>query len=164
MKLKRIRNDTRGSTLVEYALTFPLFILLIFGIAQAGLVFWTYIGLQHGVEMAARCASINDAANNAGPPWSNQTNSLCFSTPGNPVTPNNVTSSIVKTYAANNSWGVNPTTSNFTFNSKVTCTTLIGDQTYTGNQVKATYTFPLISYVFKTSSYSLNTQSCYPTK
>ena len=62
MKLKLIRNDTQGSVLVEAAITFPLSILLVFGIVLGSLAMWIEIGLRHGVEMAARCASVNDAA------------------------------------------------------------------------------------------------------
>ncbi len=33
--------------------------LFVFGIIAFGMMFWKQIGLQHGAEMAARCASIN---------------------------------------------------------------------------------------------------------
>jgi Flp pilus assembly protein TadG len=51
--------DERGTTSVEFALSAPLFALMIAGVMGAGLLFWAQTGLQHGVEMAARCASIN---------------------------------------------------------------------------------------------------------
>jgi Flp pilus assembly protein TadG len=53
--------DERGTTSVEFALTAPLFSMMIAGVIGAGLVFWAQLGLQHGVEMAARCASVNKA-------------------------------------------------------------------------------------------------------
>ncbi|OAE99059.1 hypothetical protein AYJ54_33925 [Bradyrhizobium centrolobii] len=40
-------------------MTAPVFFLFIFGIIEFGLLFWTQLGLQHGTEMAARCASVN---------------------------------------------------------------------------------------------------------
>ena len=45
--------------MVEFGLTAPLFIMLVWGIIEAGLALWTQFGLQNGVEAAARCASIN---------------------------------------------------------------------------------------------------------
>ena len=59
MKPAEIWRDERGTTALEFALTAPAFFLFLFGIIGLGLMFWTQIGLQHGAEMAARCASIN---------------------------------------------------------------------------------------------------------
>jgi len=55
----KIWRDERGTTALEFAILAPVFFLLIFGIIAFGLLFWTQVGLQHGAEMAARCASIN---------------------------------------------------------------------------------------------------------
>jgi Flp pilus assembly protein TadG len=52
-------RDDRGASALEFALTAPVFFLLLFGIIEFGLLFWTQIGLQHGTEMAARCATVN---------------------------------------------------------------------------------------------------------
>ena len=54
-----LARDQRGASALEFALIAPAFFLFIFGIIELGLVFWTQVGLQHGAEMAARCASIN---------------------------------------------------------------------------------------------------------
>jgi len=54
-----IWRDERGATALEFAILAPVFFLLIFGIIAFGLLCWTQVGLQHGAEMAARCASIN---------------------------------------------------------------------------------------------------------
>ena len=61
MKLSKILRDQSGTTALEFALTAPVFFLFIFGVIEVGLLFWTQIGMQHGAEMAARCASINAA-------------------------------------------------------------------------------------------------------
>jgi Flp pilus assembly protein TadG len=148
MKLKLIRDDTQGSTLVEFTLTLPIFLLLMFGIVQAGLLLWTQVGLQHGVEMAARCASVNYAANQAGLTKS------CFS----PTAPSAVTQSIVQSYAAKNSYGLNLPASIFTV--APLNTAKCGSNT--GNKVTATYQFNLIHYVFRTFFMTLSAQSCYP--
>ncbi|MBR0712821.1 TadE/TadG family type IV pilus assembly protein [Bradyrhizobium liaoningense] len=52
-------RDRRGTTALEFGLTAPAFFLFLFGVIEFGLLLWTQIGLQHGVEMAARCASVN---------------------------------------------------------------------------------------------------------
>ena len=59
MRFIRALIDQQGTTSVEFALSAPLFALLLAGVMGAGLAFWAQLGLQHGVEMAARCASIN---------------------------------------------------------------------------------------------------------
>lgn len=51
--------DRSGAALVEFAVLLPLFVALAFGIMQVGQVLWTQTALQHAVEMAARCGSIN---------------------------------------------------------------------------------------------------------
>jgi Flp pilus assembly protein TadG len=59
VKLTTIWRDNRGTTALEFALTAPVFFLFMFGIIEFGLLLWTQIGLQHGAEMAARCASVD---------------------------------------------------------------------------------------------------------
>jgi Flp pilus assembly protein TadG len=59
VKVSKLIRDESGTTALEFALTAPAFFLFIFSIIQIGLMMWTQIGMQHGAEMAARCASIN---------------------------------------------------------------------------------------------------------
>jgi uncharacterized membrane protein len=59
MILTKIRRDQRGATAVEFGMTAPLFFAILFGVIEGGLLFWTQLGLQHGVEMAVRCAGVN---------------------------------------------------------------------------------------------------------
>ena len=54
----RLANDANGTTAVEFALTVPIYIALSFAVAQFGLLMWTELGLQHAVDLSARCASI----------------------------------------------------------------------------------------------------------
>jgi len=56
MTPRRFGADARGATAVEFASTFGLFAALIFGVFQVSLVLWTQLGIQNGVEAAARCA------------------------------------------------------------------------------------------------------------
>lgn len=89
MKRSRLIRDESGTTALEFALTAPVFFLFIFGIIEIGLLLWTQIGIQHGAEMAARCASINST--------------LC-------PNPNAVTS-----YATQQSFGLTLPSSTFTY-------------------------------------------------
>ena len=59
MKRPSLWRDSSGASALEFALTAPVLFLFIFGIIELGLLFWTQLGLQHGTEMAARCASVN---------------------------------------------------------------------------------------------------------
>ncbi|MBI1867282.1 MAG: pilus assembly protein [Methylocystis sp.] len=88
MSFIRACRDQRGATAVEFALTLPAFFMLLFGIAEGGLLVWTQLGMQHGAEMAARCATVNTT--------------LCGST------------SAIQTYAAAQAYGVNLAASIFT--------------------------------------------------
>lgn len=56
---RTVLADESGATAVEFALTAPIFIALIFGIIECALALWTQFGLQYGAEAAARCASVN---------------------------------------------------------------------------------------------------------
>jgi Flp pilus assembly protein TadG len=91
VKLATIWRDNRGTTALEFALTAPVFFLFIFGIIEFGLLLWTQLGLQHGAEMAARCASVNST--------------LCPT--GN--------ASTITSYAARQAFGLNLPSQTFTY-------------------------------------------------
>jgi Flp pilus assembly protein TadG len=59
VKFANVWRDERGTSALEFAMTAPVFFLFLFGVIETGLLFWTQIGLQHGAEMAARCATVN---------------------------------------------------------------------------------------------------------
>ena len=59
MRRSKILRDESGTTALEFAMIAPVFFLFIFGIIEAGMLFWTQTGMQHGAAMAARCATIN---------------------------------------------------------------------------------------------------------
>src|SRR5215469_15634386 len=69
--LRRLRRDERGASALEFALLLPFFVPLVFGIIQFGELFWTQTALQHAVDMAAPCATINATA--CGTPSATQT-------------------------------------------------------------------------------------------
>jgi Flp pilus assembly protein TadG len=53
--VKRILTDLRGVTAVEFGLTAPIFMVLLFAIVQGSLALWTQLGISHGAALAARC-------------------------------------------------------------------------------------------------------------
>ena len=57
--LHRLWRDTRGAAALEFGILLPVFVPLILGIMQFGQLFWTQTALQHAVDMAARCATVN---------------------------------------------------------------------------------------------------------
>ena len=55
-RLRRIRQDSRGATLVETAAIIPLLLLVTFGIVEFGGLFYAYLALENGVSQATRYA------------------------------------------------------------------------------------------------------------
>ena len=158
MKPRQIWDDTRGSALVEFTVTLPLFLLLTFGLLQAGLLLYTQAGLQHGVEVAARCASVNYSANQLGLSQS------CFIVSGSAIAPSSVTTTNIKQYAQQNSWGINPSLSISNF-------TVTGGSP--GTNTCGTITNPVPGYLVTRKLYlqynslsifqaTLSAQSCFP--
>jgi hypothetical protein len=136
-------------------------LLLTFGLIQAGLLLWTQAGLQHGVEVATRCASVNYSANQLGAPVS--TTASCFGvTPttvcGAPPGCNSLTAiPYIKNYALQNSFGLVPSLSNFS----VTPTLPTGGPcaTNVGYVVTASAPFNLIPYIFSATLTATSTFS-----
>jgi Flp pilus assembly protein TadG len=85
---KTLFKDRRGTTAVEFAITLPVFILMLFGLWQTGYGLWWQFGLQHGAQMAARCMTINRTVCN--------------------------TTASTQSYAASQSYGLNPAPTIFT--------------------------------------------------
>lgn len=54
---KRIR-DERGQTMVEFAVVFPVLVVMLFGIIQLGIVFNNYVTLTDAVRSGAREAAV----------------------------------------------------------------------------------------------------------
>ena len=123
MSFARLHSAENGTATIEFGLTAPAFFALVFSIVSAGLLLWAQLGIQHGAEMAARCASIG----------------TCGST------------SALQTYAAQQSYGLNPPTSTFTWTTP-SC----------GNQVAANYTVHLFTSYVAWPSLTLTAQSCFP--
>jgi hypothetical protein len=157
MKIKQIWDDTYGSSIVEFTVTLPLFLLTTFGLLQAGLLLYTQAGLQHGVEAAARCASVNYSAKQLGLSRS------CFTGGGGVPTPNTVVSDAtygyIKTYAQQNSWGIDISSATFAVaaNSGSPTNNVCG--TTPGYKVTASYPYTIMNYLFHVT---LTAKSCFP--
>lgn len=150
MRLKFLRDNTRGAALVENAIALPLFIFLIFGTIQFGQAIWTQAALQHGVEMAARCGGILSLGESVAPNPLPCSGTSCPSTSAcsinNPCT--------VQCYAAKQSLGLNPPVSTFEIPPTVTCTG--------GYLVTASYHFSFIEQI-PITNIIVKAQSCFPT-
>jgi Flp pilus assembly protein TadG len=148
--IRRIIRDEQGSVIVENTVTMLVFVLLTMGITQAGLIMWSAVGLEHGVEMAARCASVSDAAIDAGLDPST-TPTPCYSTDTKGAANNQST---VKAYAVSQSYGVGVPLSAFTPPPGS------GACASPSNQVSVSYSQTLMNYLF---SPHLSPLSCYAT-
>lgn len=50
--------DSRGVASIEFALIFPVFLTLIFGIIEISRLMWWEVGLQRAAAVASRCGGI----------------------------------------------------------------------------------------------------------
>ena len=83
-------RDARGVSAVEFSIVAPVFLAMIFGVINGGLALWIQLALQHGSEMAARCASVNKTS--------------CGNT------------GAIQSFASQQSYGLNPPLSTFAVN------------------------------------------------
>ena len=56
--LARLRGDSRGAALIEFALIAPVLILFLIGITRVGILFMANSGLRSAVQAGARCATL----------------------------------------------------------------------------------------------------------
>lgn len=52
-------RDRSGTSAIEFALLFPVFIVLFLGIVEFGRLLWMQSSLQQAVEAGARCAAVS---------------------------------------------------------------------------------------------------------
>ena len=55
---RRLRGDRRGVSVVEFALLAPVFIMMIVGVAQMGILYYAHSSLRNAVSEGARFATI----------------------------------------------------------------------------------------------------------
>lgn len=56
--LAKLRRDTRGAAVVEFAFAIPIFISFVMGFWQLGMVYWASAGVHNALGEAARFATI----------------------------------------------------------------------------------------------------------
>jgi Flp pilus assembly protein TadG len=61
----RCLRDERGVGAIEFVLAFPIFLLLVLGALEVGFLFMSDTGLSHGVNEAARYATLYPAPTDA---------------------------------------------------------------------------------------------------
>lgn len=57
--LRSLRASDRGTTAIEVALVFPVFLLMLLGVFEFGRAMWTQSALQYAVQVAARCGAVD---------------------------------------------------------------------------------------------------------
>lgn len=60
--LAKLKSDDDGSAAVEFALSLPILVTLIWGIFQLALVFWANAGIQNALGAGARYATLYDTS------------------------------------------------------------------------------------------------------
>jgi Flp pilus assembly protein TadG len=137
----RFPRNTAGSTSLEFALmTLPLFLLLL-GIIESSLLYWSWQALEGAAIDAGRCAGLNAP--------------LC----GNPTT--SVTATQTYAVSAAHIRGLGTvTTANVTVLTGAAAQTACGSTTATIVSVQITYKYPMIAFIPLPSN--LTASSCFP--
>lgn len=130
---RRLAIGTSGAAIIEFAVTLPVLVLMLFGTFEFGRLLWIQNALHYSVQQAARCGSFNAT--------------LC----GNGSA---VTASQTQSYAAGIA-GAGIPSSVFTVNFSTACGTV------TGTKVSAAYTVRLFIPYFSLSP-TLSASSCFP--
>ncbi len=61
----RRRREQRGATLVEFSLTFLLFLVILLGIMEMSRMMWTYSTIAHAARQGARYCMVHGSMNTA---------------------------------------------------------------------------------------------------
>jgi len=63
--LSKFRRDNSGSTLIEFAFVFPIFLAFIFGIIEFSYILWGMSSMNSAASYASRYAYMNRTASNS---------------------------------------------------------------------------------------------------
>ncbi|MDP9422308.1 MAG: pilus assembly protein [Pseudomonadota bacterium] len=97
IRLRKLAADQAGTSAVEFAVSVPVLVMLIWGIAQVGLLYEANAGMQHALGEGARLATI-------------------YPTPDDTAIQNKITSA--KFGLGNGTWGTPTITTNATAKTK----------------------------------------------
>lgn len=56
---RSLRASDRGTSAIETAIVFPVFLALLLGVFEFGRALWTQSALQYAVQVAARCGAVD---------------------------------------------------------------------------------------------------------
>ena len=63
--MRRLARSRRGVVAIEFALGFPIFLALVYGLFEFGRIFWTQNTLEYAIQQAARFAMVNTSASDS---------------------------------------------------------------------------------------------------
>lgn len=63
--LARLRSDRLGTSVIEFALLAPIFIMMLIGTIEAGRMMWTRQTLEEVAQATARCMAVEDGCTGA---------------------------------------------------------------------------------------------------
>lgn len=58
---RRLSKSRDGTSAIELALLFPVFLLMTLGVIEFGRALWTQSALQYAVQVAARCGAVDSS-------------------------------------------------------------------------------------------------------
>lgn len=132
MIARRLACDERGVAAVEFAITSPVYLLVMFGLAQAGLWLWSDFSLQRAADASSRWAAIQCGPKLATCP----------------------TASAVQSYAVNNIVGLSVPSSAFNLSTS--------DPGCSGALVSAAYGVPTFTSGLGLPIITVHASACYP--
>ncbi|MEA2510940.1 MAG: hypothetical protein QOF33_1694 [Thermomicrobiales bacterium] len=56
------RDGARGQAIVEFAIAFPVFLVMVMGLLEGGRLVWSYVTLSHAVQEGGRTAVLADTS------------------------------------------------------------------------------------------------------
>jgi Flp pilus assembly protein TadG len=66
LRLKTLKTDERGSTLVEYSIAATVFVMVVFGVLEFGRALWAHNALSDAARRGARYAVLHNTGDTTG--------------------------------------------------------------------------------------------------
>ena len=127
-----IFRDDKGSAALEAGLSLPFFFFFIFGITEAGWLYWDFNSIQYAAEEAARCRAVSSSC---------------------------ATSDATATFAVSKAVGVGLIVSGVTIS---TNTDVCGAGTGAGALVTISYSYAPLTHYLPTPTVPLSASACHP--
>jgi Flp pilus assembly protein TadG len=143
--VRRFWGGECGTTVIEFALVAPLFLILIFGTIEFGRLIWTKEALQEAAVAGARCVAIAQGAVPGGPCTSGGSYSSAQAI------------SYVQTEAGK--WGISVPSAAVTPTASTSCA---GTGGFSEVSISTTYTSLVPKFTQLPGTITLNASACYP--